>query len=81
MYGDPVRAHRQAVWDQLIDIGARHDEPWFLVGDFYELMNNEETLGGPVRPEASFFPFRTMVHQCRLKEIISSGNSFSWGGW
>lgn len=50
-----MRGHRQEVWDRLIDIGVNRDEAWFLTGDFNDIMNNEEKLGGPARTEASFY--------------------------
>lgn len=62
-------------------IGIDREEAWCLVGDFNELMHSSETLGGPSREEASFYPFRTMVNSCRVQELPSSGNKFSWAGW
>lgn len=80
VYGDPVRQRRQEVWNRLADIGVQRNGGWFLVGDFNEIMNNEEKLGGPARQESSFYPFRSMVRDCRIKEIPSSGNRLSWAG-
>lgn len=54
VYGDPVRHRRRFVWDRIKTIGFRRDEAWFLVGDFNEIMNNSEKLGGPQRIESSF---------------------------
>ncbi|KAG7593815.1 hypothetical protein ISN45_Aa01g026030 [Arabidopsis thaliana x Arabidopsis arenosa] len=39
-----------------------------------------EKLGGPARAESSFFPFRNMINDCRLREVPSIGNKFSWAG-
>ncbi|CAD5330779.1 unnamed protein product [Arabidopsis thaliana] len=38
-------------------------------------------MGGPLRNESSFWDFRNMAHNCKLAEIRSSGNWFSWAGW
>ncbi|KAL1200001.1 hypothetical protein V5N11_007210 [Cardamine amara subsp. amara] len=57
VYGDPVRHLRQEVWEKLTDIGSLREEAWLVVGDLNELMNNSENLGGPLRDEASFYPF------------------------
>ena len=51
-----------------------------IVGDFNELMNNSEKVGGPRRQESSFYEFRALPRDCRLKEIPSSGNRLSWAG-
>lgn len=43
-------------------------------------MNNSEKVGGPQRQENSFFEFRAMARDCRLKQVPSSGNKLSWAG-
>ena len=81
VYGDPVRERRQEVWDRLVEIGLSRNEPWLLAGDFNELMSNEDKLGGAVREESSFWGFRDMAKSCKIRELRSSGNVPSWGGW
>ena len=80
VYGDPVTAKRQEVWDRLVDIGLVRDEAWILAGDFNELMSNEEKLGGAVRSDASFWNFRNMAENCKIRELRFSGNWLSWAG-
>lgn len=80
VYGDPVQQRRAEVWNILKDIGLHRSGGWFLVGDFNELMNNSEKVGGPRRHESSFYEFRAFARDCRLKEIPSSGNRLSWAG-
>ena len=80
VYGDPVQHRRAAIWNELRDISLNRNGGWFLTGDFNELMNNSEKVGGPQRQENSFFDFRAMARDCMLKEIPSSGNRMSWGG-
>ncbi|KAG2329605.1 hypothetical protein Bca4012_020847 [Brassica carinata] len=60
----------QVVWNKLQEIGEHRSGGWFLVGDFNEIMNNGEKLGGAIRQESTFFPF----------QVPSSGNTLSWGG-
>lgn len=57
VYGDPVQASRNRVWEFLSRIGESRDEAWFLVGDFNALMYNSEKMGGSVRPDSSFWDF------------------------
>lgn len=80
VYGDPVRANRQVVWDRLSGLGLIRDAAWLLVGDFNELLTNAEKKGGPPRDESSFWGFREMAENCKITELRSSGNRFSWGG-
>ena len=80
VYGDPVTAKRQEVWDRLVDIGLVRDEAWILAGDFNELMSNEEKLGGAVRSDARLWNFRNMAENCKIRELRFSGNWLSWAG-
>lgn len=80
VYGDPVKEKRQAVWERLSDIGMRRDDPWMLVGDFNELLSNEEKLGGAVRSDSTFWDFRNVVDNCKIRDMRSSGNPLSWVG-
>lgn len=80
VYRDPVRQFRRAVWAKITNIGLNRDAAWFLAGDFNEIMNNSEKLGGPAKQESTFYPFRSLVRDCRIKEISSSGNRLSWAG-
>lgn len=67
VYGDPVRARRQDVWDWLVEIGMRRNEAWLLTGDFNELMSNDDKLWGAVREESTFWGFRNMAHDCKIR--------------
>lgn len=81
VYGDPVQAKRRDVWDHIVSIGLNRDEAWILAGDFNELLSNEKKSGGAIRSDSSFWDFRNMVQNCKLREIGFTGNSLSWGGW
>lgn len=81
VYGDLVQAKRREVWDRLVSIGLNRDEAWMLAGDFNELLSNDEMSGGAIRSDSSFWDFRNMVQNCKLREIGFTGNCLSWGGW
>lgn len=80
VYGDPVCNRRHLVWNTLKVLGENRTGGWFLIGDFNAIMNNDEKSGGTIRPESTFYPFRSMARECRLKELPSSGDSMSWAG-
>ena len=80
VYGAPEIPNRQAVWDQLSTISDNRDNPWFITGDFNEIINNTEKSGGRERPENSFSAFRSFLSSCGLFDLKHTGNFLSWRG-
>lgn len=56
------------------------DAPWFVTGDFNDLISNEEKTGGPARPEGSFTDLRTFFLEGELYDLQHSGDPLSWRG-
>lgn len=54
------------------------DMSWLILGDFNELLNNEEKRGGRIRPEAQMEQFRLAVDHCNLKDLKFSRSPFIW---
>ncbi|CAA7028387.1 unnamed protein product [Microthlaspi erraticum] len=79
-YGEPDHTKRREVWDKISDLGVARENPWFLTGDFNEIMDNSEKQGGPPRSEASFGDFREFLSKNDLYDIQHTGNSLSWRG-
>ncbi|XP_019097444.1 PREDICTED: uncharacterized protein LOC109131210 [Camelina sativa] len=63
-----------------MDIGSFRIDPWFLIGDFNELVGNHEKKGGALRPASSFVPFQTMIRHCGMLEFPCYGEQLSWRG-
>lgn len=80
VYGEPANEGRSIVWERLIRTGVNRREAWCLIGDFNEIRNNSEKIGGPRRAESSFEPFLEMLKFCNMEELSSKGDRFSWGG-
>jgi len=59
VYGPPNPSNRNDLWERIERIGTnRRNVPWLILGDFNELLGNNEKKGGRLRPEASFQDFR-----------------------
>lgn len=80
VYGEPVTDGRSRVWDRLTRLGIGRTEPWSMIGNFNEILNNDEKIGGPRRSASSFVPFADMLSSCEMEKLSSKGNRFSWGG-
>lgn len=79
IYGEPVTDGRSAIWERLSRIGAQRTEPWCMIGDFNEVLSNEEKTEGPRRSKASFLPFADMLKSCGMVELVSKGNKLTYG--
>ncbi|KAG7616431.1 Endonuclease/exonuclease/phosphatase [Arabidopsis thaliana x Arabidopsis arenosa] len=80
LYGEPDRSKRKVIWEQLTERGLSREEPWFLTGDFNDIINSFEKQGGPVRHEGTFVDIRSFMAACDLYDLRHSGNFFSWRG-
>lgn len=80
IYGHPHIKFRHLVWERLMRFSAHRKGSWCMVGDFNEILNNSEKIGGPIRSDSSFDAFSDMLHICNMTELPSTGNSFTWGG-
>ena len=80
IYGEPSSERKEIVWERLARIGVSRKEKWCLIGDFNEILNNDEKIGGPLRSEESFKPFGDMLSACGMEELESSGIRFTWAG-
>ena len=61
IYGAPQRENLASFWEILSDIGIQRYALWLLTGDFNDLLDNSEKVGGPLRWEGSFLSFRNFV--------------------
>ncbi|KAL0848127.1 hypothetical protein Bca101_021374 [Brassica carinata] len=80
VYGEPVKGNRNSVWERLTRIGVDRREPWFLTGDFNEIVDQSEKQGGALKRNEESSEFRQMIKNCGLWEIQHKGFKLSWHG-
>lgn len=81
VYGFPNPSNRNDLWEGLERIGTtRKGQPWRIMGDFNELLGNNEKRGGRIRSEASFVDMRRIVRNCNFTDLKSIGDRFYWAG-
>lgn len=73
VYGDPCLKHMHRVWKIIIRIGISRKDSWSMLGDFNELLYNGKNIG-------AFEDFGKIIEGCRMSELPSHGNGFTWGG-
>jgi len=78
VYVDLIVQYLKLVWDRLTRIGLTCFEPWFMISDFNEVIENHEKKGGKSRSDSSFLPFWCMIENCGMIEVghqeVSSNN-------
>lgn len=80
VYGEPEKAKRKDLWNLLSTKHIDPNQSWMLTGDFNELVDISEKVGGPIRPEGSFCDFRSFLNGNDLYDLQHTGNSLSWRG-
>lgn len=80
IYGPTHYKRRVDLWERLSRIGVNRKESWCVFGDFNDILHNGEKTGGVWRQDESFAPFNQMINACKLEELQSHGNSFTWSG-
>lgn len=80
VYGVPRPEERASLWEKLSAMGSDRNDAWLVTGDFNDLLDNSEKVGGLVRWEGSFVAFRSFVTQAGLWDIQHTGNHLSWRG-
>lgn len=68
------------VWERLSRIGVTRKGPWAMTGDFNEIIDPSEKLGGAEREPADGKEFIQMLSACGMNTIKHTGYQFSWAG-
>jgi hypothetical protein len=77
-YGYPERGRRAQAWDLLRELRDMSDLPWCVIGDFNDLLSQEDKRGVHPHPNWLCNGFRTAVSDCDLTDIHLEGYPFTW---
>ncbi|KAL0403885.1 UNVERIFIED_CONTAM: putative mitochondrial protein [Sesamum radiatum] len=78
IYGEPDVNRRVITWQLLSRLRALSCRAWLCAGDFNEILDNSEKLGGPPRPNWQMRNFRQSLSVCELHDIGFTGDPFTW---
>lgn len=81
-YGHPTPSLRHHTWEKIVRLSlTRRQQPWFLLGDFNEILGNHDKEDeGRLRSGAFFQEFRQMMRICEFTDLQSVGNRIFWVG-
>jgi exonuclease III len=77
-YGHPNPAKRHESWTLLRHLKHFGPEPWLCVGDFNEVVEQDEKYGGLRKNEGQMRQFRDALAECELTDLGYSGTRFTW---
>ncbi|KAG6643095.1 hypothetical protein CIPAW_09G186400 [Carya illinoinensis] len=77
-YGQPIATRRKESWSLIRLLQSHIQCPWLCLGDFNEILLQEEQFGSHVRPFQQMKAFRTVIEDCGLKDLDFNGDSYTW---
>lgn len=78
--GIPLKEEEAMYGERITRIGTARRGAWTLTGDFNELIDPSEKIGGAQRGDEEGRDFRQILHAFGLLNIKHFGYQFSWAG-
>lgn len=78
IYGIPEANQRHRTWDLIKNLGQASSLPWFLGGDFNEILHEGEKMGGGSRAPRQMGAFNSALAENGLVDIGFEGFPFTW---
>lgn len=78
VYGSPTFAERRNLWDSISRLKPRNDSPWCCIGDFNDLLSQDEKEGLLPHSQAQINLFREFVNNNMLLDLSLKGCRFTW---
>ena len=77
-YGEPGTNLRHESWEKLRRLKNKYSIPWVCAGDFNQISNAYEKLGGRPRPVKQMEAFRDVMDECGFKDLGFVRAKYSW---
>ncbi|MCH80000.1 hypothetical protein A2U01_0000762, partial [Trifolium medium] len=77
-YGYPERGRRRQAWELLRELRDMSESPWCIIGDFNDLLSQEDKRGNHPHPNWLCNGFRNAVSDCDLTDIHLEGYPYTW---
>lgn len=77
-YGYPETGRRRDSWDLIRTLSRDNDLPWCIMGDFNDILSNEEIRGQQDRQPWVIRGFHEVIQDCGLLDLPMEGYQFTW---
>ncbi|RYQ92149.1 hypothetical protein Ahy_B09g098304 [Arachis hypogaea] len=78
VYGNPVFKKRRKLWQELTVSNISKEEPQVYLGDFNDILNQEEKAGMLPQPKICLETFRRFVDENGLMDVDLKGSKYTW---
>ena len=75
IYASPRFAKRCILWNNLITIASRHNLPWLALGDFNDVLSEDEKFGGNGICGKRVRAYQECMNECKLLDLGFSGQN------
>lgn len=66
------------MWSNLSHVANLHNLPWLLLGDYNEILNGNEKLGGRLVNLNRALDFKACLDECKFLYLFFSGPKYTW---
>uniref|UniRef100_A0A803NJP8 Reverse transcriptase n=1 Tax=Cannabis sativa TaxID=3483 RepID=A0A803NJP8_CANSA len=77
-YGEPNRNLRYHTWNLLRSMAAESSLPWCVIGDFNNIISNDDKKGGRPYPATLISSFQVAVMDSHLIDLELRGYQYTW---
>jgi hypothetical protein len=78
VYGEPKPCDRHKMWTTMRSLKPKSDLPWLMMGDFNEVMWQEEHFSRTRRSERLMMDFREVLSHCDLHDLGFIGTPWTF---
>lgn len=78
VYNYPQTHLQGQVWNELITLSQAHSERWLVIGDFNNILSENEKKGGRKPLLSKINSFKNCLYTCGLMDLGFSGHPFTW---
>ncbi|KAM6550760.1 hypothetical protein CsatB_000568 [Cannabis sativa] len=77
-YGEPNVSKRRLTWDMLEHLRIVYEGPWLVIGDFNEILSQDDKNKSGYRNESQIEDFRSTLELCALHPLHYKGERYTW---
>ncbi|MCH98402.1 hypothetical protein A2U01_0019404, partial [Trifolium medium] len=78
IYAQNKLEQRNKLWKDIETIHSQQQGPWFLMGDFNNVLKSQDRIGGRPVTEAEYRDLSNMMNATSLYEMDSRGDHYTW---